>query len=57
MMLPTDIALTTDAAFKAHVERYAKDEAAFRSDFKLAFEKLVGAPAAPVHSLPPPPQP
>jgi catalase (peroxidase I) len=49
MMLPTDIALIQDAAFRKHVEKYAKDEALFFRDFKPAFEKLMnlGFKAAP----------
>eukprot|EP00937_MAST-01D_sp_MAST-1D-sp2_P007487 g7487.t1 len=47
MMLPTDIALTTDPAFRPVVEEYAKDEALFRREFAAAFAKLLanGCPA------------
>jgi len=49
MMLPTDMALRTDPAFRVHAELYAKDEAAFFRDFAAAFAKLLalGAPEAP----------
>lgn len=40
-MLPTDVALKTDPKFRVHAERYARDEAAFKADFKAAFEKLI----------------
>ncbi len=47
MMLPTDIALITDAVFRAHVERYAKCEKTFSDEFSAAYAKLVslGTPA------------
>lgn len=41
MMLPTDISLVKDKAFKTHVERYAKDSDAFFKDFADAFVKLI----------------
>jgi hypothetical protein len=41
MMLPTDIALTSDAKFREHVERYAADEATFFREFSVAFAKLL----------------
>jgi len=41
MMLPTDIALKTDPAFRPWVELYARDEAAFFRDFADAFGKLL----------------
>jgi cytochrome c peroxidase len=41
MMLPSDLALIQDKAMLAHVERYAKDAAAFRADFAAAFGKLL----------------
>jgi len=40
-MLPTDIALITDAKFKPFVEKYAADEKAFFDDFAKAFAKLM----------------
>ena len=42
MMLPTDIALTTDDAFRPVVEEYAKDEDLFKRDFAAACAKLFG---------------
>lgn len=47
MMLPTDIALTTDDSFRPWVEKYAADEALFFADFAKAFSKLIslGCPA------------
>lgn len=41
MMLPTDIALIEDAAFRKHVERYARDADAFYADFAAAYGKLL----------------
>jgi len=41
MMLPSDIALIQDPAFKKYVELYAKDEDAFFKDFAKAFAKLL----------------
>jgi len=41
MMLPTDVALLSDAPFKAHVERYAADSQAFFDEFSAAFAKLM----------------
>eukprot|EP00908_Phaeocystis_cordata_P008339 Transcript_18995.p2 GENE.Transcript_18995~~Transcript_18995.p2 ORF type:complete len:236 (+),score=50.48 Transcript_18995:480-1187(+) len=40
MMLHTDVALVTDARFKPHVERFAKDQAAFFAAFAKAFARL-----------------
>jgi cytochrome c peroxidase len=40
MMLPSDMALVQDKAFKKHVERYAKDNDAFFKDFAAVIEKL-----------------
>ena len=40
MMLPSDLALIEDAAFKRWVEVYAKDESRFFADFAVAFRKL-----------------
>ena len=40
MMLPTDMALIKDKEFRKHVERYAKDDKAFYSDFKDVILKL-----------------
>jgi len=39
-MLATDMALIEDPKFKPHVERYAKDQAAFFDDFKDAWVKV-----------------
>lgn len=41
MMLPADIALTTDPEFRKWVEAYAKDEQLFFKDFAAAFGKLL----------------
>ena len=41
MMLPSDVALLQDPAFKKHVEAYARDEALFFADFAAAFGKLL----------------
>lgn len=41
MMLPTDIALVTDPAFREVVELYARDENAFFKDFAEAYSKLL----------------
>lgn len=48
MMLPTDMALVQDKAFRKHVERYAKDNDAFFADFARVIEKLfeLGVPFA-----------
>jgi len=48
MMLPTDIALVTDKAFRPIVEKYAKDEAVFFKDFAAVITKLfeLGVPFA-----------
>jgi len=40
MMLPTDMVLIEDPAFKKWVVAYAKDEALFFADFAAAFQKL-----------------
>jgi cytochrome c peroxidase len=40
MMLPTDLALRDDPAFRPHVEVYAKDMDKFFGDFSSAFQKL-----------------
>lgn len=40
MMLPSDIVLIEDPAFKKHVEVYAKDQNKFFADFASAFQKL-----------------
>ena len=40
MMLPTDMALVQDKEFKKHVERYAKDDQAFFSEFRDVVMKL-----------------
>ncbi|CAK9041111.1 Cytochrome c peroxidase, partial [Durusdinium trenchii] len=40
MMLPSDLALTTDPEMKKYVEMYAKDEALFFKDFAAAWTKL-----------------
>jgi cytochrome c peroxidase len=41
MMLPTDIALTTDPSFRKYVDLYAKDKDAFFKDFSKVFSKLM----------------
>ncbi|TPX06850.1 uncharacterized protein E0L32_002346 [Thyridium curvatum] len=41
MMLPTDIALTTDPEFAKYVRMYAEDKALFFEDFSRAFAKLM----------------
>lgn len=41
MMLPSDIVLTQDPAFKPWVEKYAKDEDLFFKDFASAFGTLL----------------
>lgn len=41
MMLPTDMALLSDNAFRPWVDLYAKDKDRFFDDFKSAFAKLV----------------
>ena len=41
MMLPSDLALIWDPAFKKVVEVYAKDEEKFFKDFAAAFGKLL----------------
>ena len=41
MMLPSDMAIIQDAAMKTHVEMYAKNGAAFASDFASAFSRLL----------------
>jgi cytochrome c peroxidase len=41
MMLPADLWLLQDKEFRKYVELYAKDEAAFFSDFAAAFSKLM----------------
>ena len=40
MMLPTDMALVKDKAFRPHVERYAKDESEFFKEFSAVITKL-----------------
>lgn len=40
-MLRTDMALTTDKAFRPWAEKYAKDEQLFFSDFAKAFSTFV----------------
>ena len=48
MMLPTDMALVKDKEFLRHVERYAKDDQVFFSDFRDVMVKLLelGVPFA-----------
>jgi len=48
MMLPTDMALVSDPAFRKWTELYARDEQAFFNDFSAAFAKLLalGCPAS-----------
>jgi len=41
MMLPGDMALIEDPAFKKWVEVYSKDEAKWHNDFANAFSKLL----------------
>ncbi|KAG8677793.1 hypothetical protein FPOAC2_03934 [Fusarium poae] len=41
MMLPTDMALTTDPEFSKYVHIYAEDKDVFFEDFKKAFAKLL----------------
>ncbi|MCJ1254966.1 heme peroxidase [Lignoscripta atroalba] len=41
MMLPTDMALIKDKEFKKHVERYAKDDQVFFSEFRDVIVKLL----------------
>ena len=41
MMLPTDMALKTDAHFSPHVKRYADDIDTFFKDFAAVFAKLL----------------
>jgi len=41
MMLPTDMALAKDEAFRPWVELYAKDKDRFFADFKKVFHKLM----------------
>jgi len=40
MMLPTDMVLIEDPAFKKWVDVYAASEASFFADFAVAFQKL-----------------
>lgn len=48
MMLPTDLALVSDKAFKAWVVKYAKDNDLFFKDFAAVCVKLfeLGVPFA-----------
>ncbi|KAL8822246.1 MAG: hypothetical protein Q9191_007014, partial [Dirinaria sp. TL-2023a] len=41
MMLPTDMALIKDGEFRKHVERYAKDDRVFFTEFKDVMVKLL----------------
>jgi len=41
MMLPSDICLIQDAAFRKHVEAYAKDGDLFAKDFAAAWQKMM----------------
>ncbi len=41
MMLPTDMSLIKDKEFKKHVERYAKDDQVFFSEFRDVMVKLL----------------
>lgn len=41
MMLPTDLVIKTDPAFRVFCEMYAKDEALFFKDFAEAFGRLI----------------
>jgi cytochrome c peroxidase len=40
MMLPSDLVLIQDEAFKVYVDLYAKDQKTFFKDFAVAFQKL-----------------
>ena len=40
MMLPSDMILAWDPAFRAHLEVYAEDEERLLADFGAAFKKL-----------------
>ena len=48
MMLPTDMAMKTDPAFRKWTEVYANDEQKFFDDFAVVFSKLcaLGCPAS-----------
>ena len=48
MMLPSDMILAWDPAFRSHLEVYAADEAKLKHDFGKAFKKLteLGCPFA-----------
>lgn len=48
MMLPTDLALVSDKAFKTWVQTYAKDNELFFKDFSAVIVKLfeLGVPFA-----------
>jgi cytochrome c peroxidase len=48
MMLPTDMAIVSDKAFKQWAEKYAKDEELFFKDFSAVIVKLfeLGVPFA-----------
>ena len=48
MMLPTDMALIKDKEFLKHVQRYAKDDQVFFSEFRDVMVKLLelGVPFA-----------
>ena len=50
-MLPTDMALKTDPAFRVHVERYAADEKVFFDEFSAAFSKLLALGTPPACSV------
>ena len=41
MMLPTDVALKTDANFRPYAELYARDQEAFFRDFSAAYSRLL----------------
>jgi cytochrome c peroxidase len=41
MMLPTDMALLCDPAFRTHLDRYAADTNNFSVEFAAAFGKLL----------------
>jgi cytochrome c peroxidase len=53
MMLPVDVMLIMEPAFKKWVDVYAKDEDKFFTDFASAFAKLLalGVPAAAIPSI------
>lgn len=53
MMLPADMVLKTDPAFRVHAEQYAKDEKKFFGDFAVAFARLLELGVPGLHSTKP----